>query len=112
LQTRRAAIAIAMVARRFYSCGPCAAPKPPCNFTFDAALKPPRIFLFATLAAAVISVVLPMNSQPERRPSILPEQRSTRAALESLARPTFHRSHVPFVPAAGIPRIISIISSG
>jgi hypothetical protein len=55
-------------------------------------LKRAHIFLFATLAAAVISVVLPMNLPPQR--------------------PSSHRSDAPFVPAAGIPQIISIISSG
>jgi hypothetical protein len=80
----------------------------------DAALKRAPIFLFATLAAAVISVVLLMNSRRQLRPSIFSEQRSTRsfASPSSLVRPAFHRSHAPFVPAARIPRIISIINSG
>jgi hypothetical protein len=79
----------------------------------DAALRRPRIFSFATLAAAVISVVLPMNSLQKRRLSILCEERSSRAlALPSLVHPAFHRNHAPFVPAARIPRIISLIRSG
>jgi hypothetical protein len=105
LQTRRAAVAIAIVARRFF-CSRDAA--------IDAALKRARNFLFAALVAAVISVVLPMNSPQSRRPSNLGGQRSacSLASPSSSVRPAFHRSHVPFVPAAGIPRIISIISSG
>jgi hypothetical protein len=75
-------------------------------------LKRPFIFLFATLAAAVISVVLPMNSPQPRRPSILRELRNARLLALSLVRLAFHRSDASFVPAAGIPRIISIISSG
>jgi hypothetical protein len=104
LHTRRAAVAIAIVARRFF----CS-----CDTGIDAALKRPFIFLFATLAAAVISVVLPMNAPQPCRPSNLREQRSARLlALQSLACPAAHRNHAPFVPAAGIPIIISIISSG
>jgi hypothetical protein len=79
----------------------------------DAALKRARNFLIAWLAAAVISVVLPMNSPQPRRPSNLCEkQRSALISPSSLVRPAFHRNRVPFVPAAGIPKIISIISSG
>jgi hypothetical protein len=105
LQTRRAALPrYGIVARRFF-------PRYP---GIDAALKRALIFLFATLSAAVISVVLPMNSPQPRRPSILREPRnaSVLASPLSLVRPAFQRSDAPFVPAAGIPQIISIISSG
>jgi len=57
----------------------------------DAALRRPAIFLFATLAAAVISVVLPMKFQTHPGSSIF---------------------RAPSAPAAAIARIIPIISSG
>jgi hypothetical protein len=79
----------------------------------DAALKRARIFSFAMLAAAVISVVLRMSFLQQRRLSIFREKRGSRVpALPSLAHPAFRRNDAPFVLAARIPLIISIIRSG
>jgi hypothetical protein len=86
---------------------------PPAYPLSDAALKRPAKFSFATLAAAMISVVLRMNFQSQLRPAILRAQRSTRSlAMSSLSDPACHRNHAPFMPAAAIARINPIIRSG
>jgi hypothetical protein len=97
----------------FCSCAIGAAHASTGNPRFDAAWKRPRKYLFATLAAAMISVVLPMNFQAQLRTVILRAQRSALLlAAPSLAHPAFHRNHAPFMPAAAIARVIPIIRSG
>jgi hypothetical protein len=80
---------------------------------FAAIGRRPAKFSFARLAAAMISVVLPMNFQSQPEPARRRTPGSTRSlALPSLSYPAFQRNHAPFMAATALARIIPIIRSG
>jgi hypothetical protein len=107
VRTRRVALADANVARRFFIYERAR------DVEFGTGWKRARKFSFATLAAAVISVVLPMNIQIQRRPLMFREARGARlCASPSLLHAAFRQMHAHFAPAAIIARIIPIIRSG